>query len=62
MFTTLLETFPEGARYPEERMDTKKGEGANQQASHAPECIKQIRILVSVMMGGMGKIAREFPV
>jgi len=62
MLTTLLETFPEGAWYPEKRMDSKESKRTDQQASHGPECIKQIWIFIPVMMGGMGQIAGEFPV
>jgi hypothetical protein len=43
-------------------MDAKKGEGADQQSGHAPECIVQVRIFIPVMMGCMGKIAGKFSV
>ena len=62
MLTTPLKAFPEGTWYPEERMDSKEGKCTNQQAGHAPECIKEIRVFIPVMMGGMGQIACEFPV
>ena len=62
MLTALFKPFPERSWHPEECMDSKEGKCAEQQAGHAPECIKQIRIFIPVMMSGMGQIACEFPV
>ena len=62
MLTALLKAFPEGARNPEKSMDAEESEGADQQAGHGPERIEQKRILIPVMMGGMGQISCELPV
>lgn len=43
-------------------MDAKEGKRANQQSGHTPESVIQVGILIPVMMGGMRKIAGEFPV
>ena len=62
MLTAPLKALSERTWYPEECMDAKEGKCTNQQAGHSPECIKEVRILISVMMGGMGKVTCKFPV
>lgn len=62
MFTASLKTLPEGPGDPEQGMQTEEQEGADQQPGHAPEGIEQIRILVPIMMGRMGKVSGKFPV
>ena len=62
VLTALFKALPEGTRYPEESMDSKEGKRAEQQGCHEPEGIIQVRILLSVMMRGMGQVSGEFPV
>lgn len=55
------EPFDEGARDPEEGMQTEETEGPDQETGHGPEGVEEIGISVFVMvgMGGMGQVGGE---